>query len=383
MIYYRNCNVYRRLETAIHLQNNKAKKGVQTLRKKKDDDADIVIDEKAEKAKKAGKVSARVAVIIIILIAIFLLINGSYYYVNEQDNAVVTMFGDVVRTDTAGLYFKIPFIQKVHKVDVTTHGTGIGYTIAGNGQNITDEYNGIMITSDFNLLNIDFYLEYKVSDPVAYLFNSDNPEEILQDIALASIRSVVSNYTVDEAMTTGKSVIQSVVKEEMVKELSKHDIGLQVINITVQDSEPPTQDIISAFKAVETAKQGADTAKNNALKYQNQELPNATAKADKIRKDAEAKKEARIAEGEGQVARLNQIYEQYKRYPLITKKRMFYETMEELLPGLKIIITDGTTDTIYPLESFADVNSTTTNNYTESTESKTTEEEGENNEEGN
>ncbi len=345
------------------------------MKDNKDKEADIVIDEALEKVKKAGKKSAKITGIIIVLFLIFLVINGSYYYVNEQENAVVTMFGDVVRTDTAGLYFKIPFIQQVHKVDVTTHGTGIGYTISNNGQNITDEYNGIMITSDFNLLNIDFYLEYKVSDPVAYLYNSDHPEEILKDIALSSIRSVVSNYTVDEAMTTGKGIIQSEVKEDMVEALELHNIGLQVINITVQDSEPPTQEIISAFKSVETAKQGADTAKNNALKYQSEELPNATAKADKIRKEAEAQKEARIAEAEGQVARLNQIYEQYERYPLITKKRMFYETMEEVLPSLKIVITDGETQTMYPVESFADINSNTTNyNTVESTEETTTEE---------
>ena len=251
----------------------------------------------------------------------------------------------------------------MEKVDVTTHGTGIGYTIANNGQNITDTMDGIMITSDFNLLNIDFYLEYKVSDPVSYLYNSNNPEEILKDIALSSIRSVVSNYTVDEAMTTAKSQIQSDVKEDMIRELDEHNIGLQIINITVQDSEPPTEEIIAAFKSVETAKQGADTAKNNALQYQNQQLPSATAEADRIRKDAEAEKATRIAEAEGQVARLNQIYEQYKLYPLITKKRMFYETMEEILPSMKIIITDGETQEILPLESFADINSTT-NNYT-------------------
>ena len=350
-----------------------------------DKNADIVIDETVEKLKKAGKKGAKFAWIIVLLIVIFLVINGSYYYVNEQENAVVTMFGDVVKTNTAGLYFKIPLIQQVHKVDVTTHGTGIGYTVANQGQNITDEMNGIMITSDFNLLNIDFYLEYKVSDPVAYLYNTDKPEDILKNIALASIRSVVSNYTVDEAMTTGKGLIQSAVKEDMVKELEKHNVGLQVVNITVQDSEPPTQDIVSAFKSVETAKQGADTAKNNALKYQNEQLPNATAKADKIRKDAEGKKAARIAEAEGQVARLNQIYEQYKRYPLITKKRMFYETMEELLPGLKIVITDGETETMYPLEKFADVEMTT-EAAPATTEAATTEavtEEVETDEEGN
>ncbi len=327
------------------------------MAKKNDKDVDVVIDEKGKVLKGLNKKHSLLIKIVIVAILLFLAINNSYYYVNEQENAVVTMFGKVVRTDTAGLYFKIPFIQKVEKVDMTTHGTGVGYTIAGNGQNITDDNNGIMITSDFNLLNIDFYLEYKVSDPVAYLYNSNDPEEVLKNIALASIRSVVSNYTVDEAMTTGKGLIQAAVKEDMLKELAEHDIGLTVINITVQDSEPPTADIIAAFKAVETAKQGADTAKNNALKYQNEQLPNATAKADKIRKEAEGKKEARIAEAEGQASRFEQIYEQYKQYPLITKKRMFYETMEELLTSLKVIITDGDTQTMYPLDSFVNINS--------------------------
>ena len=325
---------------------------------KRDDDADIVIGKNGKIEKSPNKIYFTIAKIVIAVVILFFVINGSFYYVNEQENAVVTMFGKVVRTNTAGLYFKIPFIQQVEKVDMTTHGTGVGYTIAGEGQNITDDNNGIMITSDFNLLNIDFYLEYKVSDPVAYLYNSNNPEEILKDIALSTIRTVVASYTVDEAMTTGKGQIQSSVKEEMIKELSNHDIGLTVINITVQDSEPPTDEIIAAFKSVETAKQGADTAKNNALKYQNQELPEATAKADKIIKEAEGKKEARIAEAEGQASRFEQIYEQYKQYPLITKKRMFYETMEDLLPGMKIIITDGDTQTMYPLDSFVNISGT-------------------------
>lgn len=289
-----------------------------------------------------------------VLVGIIILITilTGFYTVNEQQNAVVTMFGNVVRTDTSGLYFKIPWIQHVKKVDITTHGTGIGYTIDNNGQNITDDNNGIMITSDFNLLNIDFYLEYKVSDPVAYLYNSDNPEEVLKNIALSSIRSIVANYTVDEAMTTAKGQIQSEVKEDMLRELNEHNIGLTVVNITVQDSEPPTDEIIQAFKAVETAKQGADTAKNNALQYQNEKLPAAEAEADKIVQNANATKEARIAEAEGQVARFNSMYEQYKLYPLITKKRMFFETMEDVLPDLKVIITDGETETLYPIESF-------------------------------
>lgn len=289
--------------------------------------------------------------VVMVIIAV-LVINGGFYNVSEQENAVVTMFGKVLRTDTAGLYFKIPFLQKVNYVDITTHGTGVGYTLDNNGQNITDETNGIMITSDFNLLDIDFYLEYRVSDPVAYLFASDNPEEILKNIALSSIRSVVADFTVDEAMTTAKGQIQANVKEDMTRELNEHDIGLAVVNITVQDSEPPTNEIKQAFKAVETAKQGADTARNNALAYQNEQLPKAEANADKIIQTAEADKAARIAEAQGQVVRFNEMYEQYKGYPYITKKRMFYETMEELLPSLKVIISDGGTQTLMPLDSF-------------------------------
>ena len=304
-----------------------------------------------EEAKDPSKIFKALKIIVIVILAI-VVISGGFYNVSEQENAVVTMFGRVVRTDTAGLYFKIPLIQKVHYVDITTHGTGVGYSIDNNGQNITDETNGIMITSDFNLLDIDFYLEYRVSDPVAYLYASDNPEEILKNIALSSIRSVVADFTVDEAMTTAKGQIQSIVKEDMTRELNEHDIGLAVVNITVQDSEPPTNEIKQAFKAVETAKQGADTAKNNALAYQNEQLPRAEANADKIIQSAEADKAARIAEAEGQVVRFNEMYEQYRQYPYITKKRMFYETMEELLPSLKVIISDGGTQTLMPLDGF-------------------------------
>ncbi|MCR5374993.1 MAG: FtsH protease activity modulator HflK [Lachnospiraceae bacterium] len=300
--------------------------------------------------------------VIIVLIALIFAFR-CFYTVNEQKNAVVTQFGRVVKVNTAGFYFKAPW-QSVKKVDVTTHGTGIGYVVSATGQNITDDDNGIMITADFNLLNIDFYLEYRVTDPVAYLYNSEEPEQILSNIALANIRTIVSNYKVDEAMTTGKSQIQADVKEAMMRELEVHNIGLSVVNITVQDSAPPTEEISAAFKAVETAKQKADTAMNEALQYQNQKLPEAEANADAIIRKANATKEARIAEATGQVERFNKMYEEYKKYPLITKRRLFFERMEEILPGLKVIITSGNTQTILPLDSFFNFNNVTNNNTT-------------------
>ncbi len=298
-----------------------------------------------------GKTLAIAAAVIVV--AAVGVVSGSFYRVDEQEAAVVTMFGKHVRTDTAGLYFKIPFIQNIEKVDTTIHGTGIGYKVNNDGQNFTVETEGIMITSDFNLIDIDFYMEYRVSDPVAYLYNSAEPEYILKNMALAAIRSTVIDYTVDDAITIGKSQIQAQVKAKMQEALSEQNIGLQIVNITVQDAEPPTAEIVSAFKAVETAKQGKDTAINNAKQYQNEQIPAAEANADKIIQSAQAGKQARIAEAEGQVARFNAMYEQYKLNPLITKQRMFYEAMEAVLPNVKIVISDGSTQTVYPIDSFA------------------------------
>ncbi|MBP5623679.1 MAG: FtsH protease activity modulator HflK [Lachnospiraceae bacterium] len=294
-------------------------------------------------------------VLLVIGIVLAICILKCFYTVNEQSNAVVTQFGKVVKVNTAGFYFKAPW-QSVKKVDMTTHGTSIGYIIDKDGQKgayPVDESSGVMITSDFNLLNIDFYIEYRISDPVAYLYNSKAPEAILKNVTLANIRTVVSNYTVDEAMTTSKGQIQADIKDALLRELEARNVGLTVVNITIQDSRPPVEEVVSAFKAVETAKQGADTAKNNALQYQNQQIPEAEANADAIIQKANATKAARIAEAEGQVARFNQMYAEYEKYPLITKQRMFYEAMEDLLPGVKVIITDGNTSTVLPLDSFA------------------------------
>ena len=294
------------------------------------------------------------------VIALFVIIClfRCFYSVDEQHNAIVTQFGSIVKVDTAGFYFKAPW-QSVRKVDMTTHGTGIGYTVTADGQNIVDTDNGIMITSDFNLLNIDFYLEYRVSDPIAYVYASRSPEMTLSNITMANIRTVVSNYTVDEAMTTAKGQIQADVKAAILSELERTDIGLTVVNITIQDSEPPTPEIIAAFKSVENAKQGADTAMNKALEYKNNQLPNSQAEADSIIQAAEADKAARIAEANGQVERFNKIYEEYKQFPFVTKRRLFYERIESVLPNCKVIITDGSTSTVYPLDSFTNVNTNT------------------------
>jgi membrane protease subunit HflK len=168
---------------------------------------------------------------------------------------------------------------------------------------------------------------------------------------------------VDDVLTTGKNEIQAAIKQMILDRLEEQDIGIQLVNITIQDSEPPTLEVMEAFKAVETAKQGKETALNNANKYRNEQLPSAQAKADGILKDAEAKKTERINEATAQVARFNAMYAEYVKNPTITKERMFYEAMEEILPGLKVLIESpsGSVQTFYPLDSFTGPTQSTTN----------------------
>lgn len=292
-----------------------------------------------------------VKVVIFVLVLMVIGFN-SYYTIGEQEQAVVTTFGKPEKEDAPGLHFKIPFIQKVTKVDTTIKGLAIGYDL---GTDISKDEESLMITSDYNFVNVDFFLEYKVSDPIKALYASENPVMILKNMAQGCIRAVIGSYDVDSVITTGKGEIQSRIREELMAELEVQDIGIQLVNLSIQDAEPPTAEVIEAFKAVETAKQGKETAINNANKYRSEQLPQAEAQVDQIKKQAEAEKASRINEAEGQAARFNALYEEYIKYPLITKQRMFYETMQKILPDLEVIIDngDGSVQKILPLDSFA------------------------------
>lgn len=263
---------------------------------------------------------------------------GSFYTVGEYEKAVVTTFGRPTSTMGAGIHVKIPFIQSVYKVDTTAKGIAIGYDLATN---VTKEEESLMITSDYNFVNVDFYLIYYVADPTAYLYASNDPVTILKNIAQGCIRSVIGTTKVDDVLTDGKIRVQGEITTLILAELEKDNIGLALQSITIQDAEPPTDNVKEAFKAVENAKQGKETAINNANKYKSEKEPESEAKVDKIIKDADAAKEARINEAKGQVARFNAIYEEYSKFPLITKKRMFFEAMQEILPDMTIYIDTG------------------------------------------
>ena len=301
--------------------------------------------------------SGKIIGIVIAVVILLVLSLNSAYEIKEQEQAVLITLGRAQAVTEPGLHFKIPFIQQVRKVNTTIQGFTIGYDAQTNQSN-SDE--SLMITSDFNFIDVDFYVEYRYSDPVKKLYASEDPLEILRNITQSCIRTVIGSYPVDDVLTTGKNEIQAAIREMILERLEEHDIGIQLVNITIQDSEPPTVEVMEAFKAVETAKQGKETALNNANKYRNEQLPLAQAEADRIIKDAEAQKTERINEALAQVARFNAMYEEYIKNPSITKQRMFFETMESVLPDLKVIIESpsGNTQTIYPLESFTNPGST-------------------------
>jgi len=306
------------------------------------------------KMKSLGKKAGTVAGVVVFLILAANILTGCIYSLKENEYAVVTTFGVPSIIDEPGIHVKMPMIQVLDKVPKTINGFPIGY--GSEGDYVDAE--SFMITRDYNFVNVDFYVEYRVTDPVKYLYASEDPVGILKMLTQSYIRDTIGLYDVDSVITTGKNEIQASIKEKIISRLETEDIGIQLVNITIQDAEPPTTEVINAFKNVENAKQGKETSINRANQKRNEDIPAARAAADETIKMANAAAEERINEAKGQVARLNELYNEYVKYPLVTKQRMFYETMEEILPEMKVIIqkSDGTTQTLLPLEEFSSVN---------------------------
>ena len=296
--------------------------------------------------------------VVTVLLAIVLVIAAStcFYTVDDKQQAVVTTFGRVTDVTDAGLHFKLPLgIQQARKVDVNVYQKiELGYTSSGDDFYQTKESESTMITGDYNIVNVDFFVEYKISDPVAYLYSSNNPEMILRNLIQSQVRNVVGSTSVDAVLTDGKESIQSQVKDLVTQILADYDIGLTLVDVRIQDSEPPTQEVIEAFKAVETAKQQAETVVNDAKAYQNAQLPDAQAQADKLVQNAQYLKQKRINEATQQVAMFEAMYEEYALNPEITRSRMYYEAISQILPDVKLYVNTGNGDSVdmlLPLES--------------------------------
>lgn len=291
---------------------------------------------------------------LVLLVVVGSIVFGSFYTVEEQEQAVVTTFGEVTAVEGVGLHFKIPFIQQVKKLPVNIiQEMTIGYGYDSSGQMYVVEDESRMLTGDDNIIDIDFYFEWKISDPVAYLYHSNDAKGILKVLTQSCARNIVGSKLVDDLMTTGKDAIQSEIEDKVRENLAQYNIGLDIVDLKIQDVDPPTDAVSVAFKNVENAKLERETIINNAKTYEEQTVPKAKSEADKILRDAEAYKAARIAQAEGEATRFEAMYTEYVNYADITRQRMYLEMLEELLPNMDVYIntTDGGTSTLIPVES--------------------------------
>ena len=319
---------------------------------------DNIFGKSGNSGKKDPPEAGKIAKYFLVGALIALIITGAmtcFYTVDDKEQAVVTTFGKVTDITEAGVHFMLPFgIQQVEKVEVNVYQKiELGYSSDGSNY-VTNTSESTMITGDYNIVNVDFFVEYKISDPVKYLYASNDAELVLRNLIQSQVRNVVGSSTVDSVLTDGKENIQRQVKELVTGILSEYDIGLTLVEVRIQDAEPPTKQVIEAFKAVETAKQQAEAVINEAKAYQNAQIPKAEADADQLIQNATYLKTKRINEAKEQVAMFNAMYAEYARNPEITRSRMYYEAISQILPGVKLYINTGSSQDVQmllPLES--------------------------------
>lgn len=281
---------------------------------------------------------------IIVLISVF----TTWYTVDESEQAVVITFGQATETVTdAGLHFKLPWpVQKVEVLSKETYSLQFGYETTKDGEVVSKDNETKMITGDENIVLTDLVVQYKISDPVKYLFNSQNPKDILHNATSSAIRSVIGSSKIDAALTDGKTDIELHTRDLLVSLIEKYDIGITILAVKLQDVELPNKEVRAAFTAVTDARETKNTKINEAKKYENQKLSEAQGEKDAIISRAEGEKIARIQQAEGDVAVFNKLYNEYVGNKQITRQRLILETLEEVLPGAHIYIMNDQGETL-------------------------------------
>jgi len=264
------------------------------------------------------------------------------YMVGPDEVGVVRTFGEFTRVAQSGLNYHFPYpIEQVNTPAVTeVKRIEIGFRTLRNGQYRSVEKESLMLTGDENIVDAEMIVQYKIKDPVKYLFRIVEPELTVRTAAEASLRTVVGRNKIDETLTTGKFKIQEETKIQLQLILDKYDSGIHVVAVQLQDVSPP-KEVIGAFKDVASAKEDKNRMVNQAEGYRNNVIPKARGEAEAMIRDAEGFKQARIKRSEGDAAKFTTILREYRKAKSITQKRLYLETMERVLPNIeKIIIPD-------------------------------------------
>ena len=264
------------------------------------------------------------------------------YMVGPDEVGVVRTFGEYTRVTQSGLNYHFPYpIEQVNTPAITeVKRIEIGFRTLNNGQYRTVEKESLMLTGDANIVDAEMIVQYKIKDPVAYLFNIVEQELTVREAAEASLRTVVGRNKIDETLTTGKFEIQEGTKTQLQLILDKYESGIHIVAVQLQDVSPP-KEVIGAFKDVASAKEDKNRMVNQAEGYRNDIIPKARGEAEAMIRDAEGFRESRIKRSEGDAAKFTTILKEYRKAKSITQKRLYLETMERVLPGIeKIIIPD-------------------------------------------
>ncbi|NBC24911.1 MAG: FtsH protease activity modulator HflK [Bacteroidetes bacterium] len=285
----------------------------------------------------------------LVLILILILAFGSFFQVGTEEEGVVTRFGKKVRTVKPGLKMKIPFLETVYKVPVErqkkqefgfrTEQAGVRTKYSRTGSVTDDE--AIMLTGDLNLANVQWVVQYRVSDPYKYLFKVRNPDNTLRDLSEAVTRQIVGDRTVNEVLTVGRAEIASEVKIQLQEMTREYSLGVEIAQVVLQDINPP-ESVKQAFNAVNEAQQERETLINEAKSAYNKVIPRARGQAQETVQKAEGYATQRVNNAQGEVERFNALYAEYIRAPEVTKKRIYLETLQDILPKLgdKIITSE-------------------------------------------
>ncbi len=295
------------------------------------------------------------------VIAVFVLLwlASGFYTIQPDEEGVVLRLGSYNRTTTPGLHWKIPSpIETMTKVSVTrVNKEEVGFRSAG--KRITSRQQLLestvsnesqMLTTDENIVDINLEIQWMISDAKDYLFNVRDlsGENTVKSVAESAIREVIGLTKISDVLAEERSQIEQSAKTVMQSMLDNYKMGVRVMRVQLLRVEPP-QEVIDAYRDVQNAKQDKEREINRSMAHRNDIVPRARGEAEKIILEAEAYKQKVIAEAKGEASRFAAIYDEYKNAKDVTKKRMYLETMEEIMSGMdKIIVDKNTSQNLLP-----------------------------------
>jgi membrane protease subunit HflK len=285
-----------------------------------------------------------VAVVALLL----LLLLTSYYQVEPDQVGVVQRFGAFVRTSEPGPHLKIPFgvetvikvpVQRQLKMEFGFRTARAGVRSEFSSENDALRAESVMLTGDLNVAVVEWIVQYRIKDPRLYLFHLRNVQQTFRDMSEAAMRQVVGDHSVDEVLTIGREQIAQEAKDELQRLFTLYENGIEVQQLLLQDVNPPDP-VKPAFNEVNQAIQEKERAINEAWAEYNKAVPRAKGEAEQAVRAAEGYALERVNNAEGDAKRFDALFEEYRKAPAVTRKRLYLETMQELLPkvGRKLIL---------------------------------------------